>query len=619
MVTTLREFEALRTLSQVHLYPSILTGKPAKKIKFSVQRISNAENMFHVNASQANAILGACEEGFSLIQGPPGTGKTRTIIGIVGALLSNLGPKQIHVPTQSTTLAKKLLICAPSNAAIDEIVARLAQGIFNAVGEKFNPSLVRVGVSESISFRNKHLYLDEIIDSKFAENRSLLHQLRTVESSIAKLTQKLELESDESTLAALINYKEQQHSLQQQCKEKYNAETKRRLQVEIIKGTQIVCTTLSASAHESLLNAGPFFDTVIIDEATQAIEATSLIPLKYGCKRCILVGDPLQLPPTVLSQVAAGYGYSRSIFLRMQENYPERIYLLSTQYRMRPEISSFPSLHFYQGNLRDGPNIIARTTRPWHTDGYLSPYTIVDVKGAQETQTYGRSIRNYAEIEVIVTLYQNLMDKYTYYTFADNIGVISPYKEQVRALKLAFKQSFGPEVLNHVDINTVDGFQGQEYDIIILSCVRSKDGVGFLKDKRRMNVALTRGKILHGCCSKYLAQSTLIVVGDCNMLKQDVNWAALLSDASCRGLIRSPDSFLISSESSKILTSTSESSSVKKRKLGTKINRITKAEPMSTPEHLPVGNTASVKIAEGNTVVRKRVSALFIPSKGSNK
>ncbi|RJE17234.1 tRNA-splicing endonuclease, partial [Aspergillus sclerotialis] len=160
------------------------------------------------------------------------------------------------------------------------------------------------------------------------------------------------------------------------------------------------------------------FETVVIDEAAQSIELSALIPLKYGCSKCILVGDPKQLPPTVLSRVASRFQYEQSLFVRMQANHPKDVHLLDTQYRMHPEISAFPSAAFYDGRLQDGPNMGSLRASPWHHSEHLSPYRFFDVQGLHQNAAKGHSLVNAAEVRVAMQLYERLVTDFRGYDFA---------------------------------------------------------------------------------------------------------------------------------------------------------------------------------------------------------
>jgi len=299
---------------------------------------------------------------------------------------------------------------------------------------------------------------------------------------------------------------------------------RRHVQQEILNGAHVICATLSGSGHEMFQNMKIEFETVIIDEAAQSIELSALIPLKYGCSKCILVGDPKQLPPTVLSREAARFQYEQSLFVRMQAKYPNDVHLLNTQYRMHPEISVFPSNTFYDAKLLDGAGMAELRKRPWHQSKILGPYRFFDVQGAHQSAPQGHSLVNYAEIEVALMLFDRLITDCKGYDFKGKVGIITPYKSQLRELRFRFAQKYSESVLTSVEFNTTDAFQGRESEVIIFSCVRASvnKGIGFLSDIRRMNVGITRAK-----CS-------LWVLGNSQSLLRGDFWGRLIQDAKTR-------------------------------------------------------------------------------------
>lgn len=198
---------------------------------------------------------------------------------------------------------------------------------------------------------------------------------------------------------------------------------------------------------------------------------------------------------------------------------------------MHPDISSFPSKAFYESRLDDGPDMATVTKQSWHTQGDLfPPYAFMHVKGSREEAGRHHSIINKPEAAVAAALYGRLLRDCKGIDLSLRVGIITPYKGQVGELKRTFRRQFGDEIVEKVDFNTVDGFQGQEKDIILLSCVRGGKGeghgVGFLSDTRRMNVALTR------------ARSSLFVLGDSKALQANEHWKKLVEDASERGFLR---------------------------------------------------------------------------------
>ncbi|KAJ6477452.1 AAA domain-containing protein [Mycena vitilis] len=200
------------------------------------------------------------------------------------------------------------------------------------------------------------------------------------------------------------------------------------------------------------------------------------------------------------------------------------MHLLSIQYRMHPIISKLPSALFYQDRLKDGPDMEIKTKKPWHDDSKFGIYRFLDIKSVEERS--GRSFKNTTECKIAVALFARLRKAFPSTDFDGQVGIISMYRAQIVELRRQFVQNFGSDVLQTVDFNTVDGFQGQEKTIIILSCVRSGPGlesIGFLSDERRMNVALTRAK------------SSLFILGNAPTLSRSNQiWNSIVSDARMR-------------------------------------------------------------------------------------
>lgn len=197
---------------------------------------------------------------------------------------------------------------------------------------------------------------------------------------------------------------------------------------------------------------------------------------------------------------------------------------------MHPLISALPSNVFYNGRLHDGPNMAEKTAQPWHADPIFPPYRFFNVSHGQEQSSGSHSLSNRAEAQVAVSLYNRLRNQFSQNGELDyRIGVVTMYRGQVAELKKQFIQQFKPDILNKVDFHTVDGFQGQEKDIIILSCVRAGPGltsVGFLADVRRMNVALTRSR------------SSLFILGHAATLERaDEVWKKIVQDARSRSCL----------------------------------------------------------------------------------
>ncbi|ODQ77343.1 hypothetical protein BABINDRAFT_169216 [Babjeviella inositovora NRRL Y-12698] len=548
MVTVEREYASLKGLAYYDLADEVVRATPCEPTVRA--DVSAKKRAYDVNDSQAAAIAGAVgAEGFSLIQGPPGTGKTKTILGIIGCVLTDGAKNTIKADSRAATSSgsgRRILVCAPSNAAVDELVLRIRAGVRDANGAMFSPKVVRLGRSDAINSAVRDLTLEELVDAKIASGNATVQadpkireehnkcvaerdQLRTAlargdllpEAALAAESQLREVNKRRHQLGKQLDDQRERISVSHRNREI----ARRQIQSQILLGAEVICATLSGSAHDFVAALGMTFETVVIDEAAQCIELSALIPLRYGCKKCIMVGDPNQLPPTVLSQAAARLRYEQSLFVRMQTRHPQLVYLLDVQYRMHPDISAFPSREFYDSRLLNGPDMARVTARAWHAYAPLAPYRFFDIGGAHQQNALTKSLFNMAEARAALDLFaavESLCGE-----MAGKVGVISPYKEQVRRIRDVFVKRYGQMILHEVDFNTVDGFQGQEKEIIIMSCVRGSDakGVGFVGDVRRMNVALTRAK------------SSMWVLGNRESLLVNKMWRDLVADAEERGCV----------------------------------------------------------------------------------
>lgn len=571
MITIEREYAALESLQYYDLMDEILKAEPSPILRYGEEKISNWMRNWTLNRGQAMAVLGAQDnDGFTLIQGPPGTGKTKTIVAMVGALLTeqlNQQPGGIPVGAPLRPIAaptgnnqgrpKKLLVCAPSNAAVDELVLRLKSGVKTVGGKESKINVLRLGHSDAINAAVRDVTLDELVKNrmesdgtkdKAVADRDKLHQeAAKIKEEIELLRPQLEkarVESDKVRYDALdrrfLQLKQQRMEVGKRIdanKDSGNTiarevELRRRqVQQQILNSAHVLCATLSGSGHDMFRNLDVEFETVIIDEAAQCVELSALIPLKYGCCKCILVGDPKQLPPTVLSQSAARFGYDQSLFVRMQQNHPKTVHLLDMQYRMHPDISKFPSKEFYEGQLQDGQGMLQLRQQPWHQASLLGPYRFFDVQGVQEKGRKGQSLVNSKELEVALQMYDRFSKDYHECDLRGKIGIITPYKAQLFELRNRFKHRYGESITDIIEFNTTDAFQGRECEIIIFSCVRASPtgGIGFMTDIRRMNVGLTRAK------------SSLWILGDSRALVQGEFWRKLIEDAEARNLYTKGD------------------------------------------------------------------------------
>ncbi|KAF4666382.1 hypothetical protein FOL47_004119 [Perkinsus chesapeaki] len=438
-----------------------------------------------LNAAQARAVRSAADisSPITLVQGPPGTGKTKTIVGMVKALLE----KSI-----------KLVICAPSNAAVDELASRILHS--SLPPDKDPPgtySVVRVGSYRRITRdevravsveelakaggRDKAV---ELKDSHREKRAAILMEIRKLDENIRELSGDNDAEVREDRGRLIARKKELKEQLDKLKERSSRALSRSRDEAlkHLLGQAKVVLGTLSSFGSSAIVsNFMAREATCIIDEACQAIEPSALIPLKLrGVKRLIMVGDPQQLPATVMSAEAKALRYERSLFERLVSA-GWQAHLLDEQYRMLPEIADFASKEFYEGRLRTAP-----TCRFPSSFGVpLRPLLFLDARfGGEERARGGTSLVNIQEAGIVNKLIDSMRSRKKM-----SIGVVTPYRQQ--AMLIRNMVSNGADL-----VDTVDAYQGQEKDIIIMSCVRSSrdGGIGFVADYRRLNVSLTRAK-----------------------------------------------------------------------------------------------------------------------------
>ncbi|XP_015631205.1 probable helicase MAGATAMA 3 [Oryza sativa Japonica Group] len=541
--TIMREFSGMHSVASLPFKDLILSASEKNSGGNDQNRAWNVPEPLmdylktNLNDSQLDAVnAGLSRRSFVLIQGPPGTGKTQTILGLLSAVLHSaparmqtkggfdvkkhgpeldiegkhahwmkaspwligVNPRDLIMPvdgddgfyptgnelkpevvSSNRKYRAHVLVCAPSNSALDEIVLRVLQtGIRDENNNTYNPKIVRIGLKAHHSV--KAVSMDYLIQQK----------LSGVDRS-----------SDGGRRGA----------------GEYD-----RIRSSILDEAAIVFSTLSFSGSSIFSRMARAFDVVIIDEAAQAVEPATLIPLIHGCKQVFLVGDPVQLPATVISSTAQKLGYGTSLFKRFQAaGFP--VQMLKIQYRMHPEISIFPSKEFYEGVLEDGEGLSKK--RPWHSYSCFGPFCFFDVDGTESQPSGSGSWVNEDEVEFITLLYHQMAMRYPELKSSSQVAVISPYRHQVKLLKDHFRSTFGDQSKEVIDVNTVDGFQGCEKEVVIFSCVRcnKEQKIGFVSDFRRMNVAITR------------ARSAVLVVGSASTLKEDKHWNNLVESAKERG------------------------------------------------------------------------------------
>jgi hypothetical protein len=483
-----------------------------------------------LNKIQKEVVVGVSEaclknpttDKVCLVQGPPGTGKSSTICGILLQILAT------HGLQDKSGNRPRILVCAPSNSAVDSVCLKLID-IKRSYSQLESLQFVRLGVPESTHPDVQQFCFQTASGSEHAgDMKCQYNQLKTMQDKVEE-TKKAHAAAKEkgddeemNKLAAQYEEKVQDvHSI----KAVYNGQEKS-AKKKLLKDADIILTTLSSSYHTSMQQ---FFQETerkisvcIIDEAGQCVEPEALIPLQYNINKLVMVGDHKQLPATVISRTAKDHRYDASLFKRLftcaeefnTEGQNSGV-MLTTQYRMHPAIASWPNQHFYSGLIQQGVH------RP---EISVVPYTFID---SNSTQTVlknaicndgevGLVKEVIATIKDIITTSSNSADKQL------SIGVITFYRWQKEKLLLMADE----DKLTDVEINTVDGFQGAEKDIIIISCVRSGSSIGFLSEGERLNVALTRAK------------RSLIILGNINTFERKSSmWKQLIQDARAKNVV----------------------------------------------------------------------------------
>lgn len=421
----------------------------------------------------------------AIVHGPPGTGKTTTLVEAINETLMR---------------ESQVLVCAQSNMAIDWISEKLVDRGIN---------VLRIGNPTRVNDK----MLGFTYERRF-ESHADYPQLWAIRKAIRELRKNRKKGSE--------NYHQKMDRLKSRA-----AEIELRINAELFGEARVIACTLVGSAHHLL--EGMKFGTLFIDEAAQALEAACWIPMRRA-SRVILAGDHCQLPPTVKSIAALRAGLGKTLMERIAENKPEVVTLLKIQYRMNDEIMRFSSDWFYGGEVESAPQIKYRSVLDYdHPITWIdtsneenqitiegedapedSASTASSVSAANQNsdlnfkeqfvgESFGRINKAEAELTLLTLAeYFTKIGKQRVLEESIDVGIISPYRAQVQYLKkLIKKYEFFKPYRRLISVNTVDGFQGQERDVILISLVRSNDEgqIGFLKDLRRMNVAMTRARM----------------------------------------------------------------------------------------------------------------------------
>ena len=431
----------------------------------------------YLNATQEEAVnMVLRAKDVAIVHGPPGTGKTTTLVEAIREALMR---------------ENQVLVCAQSNMAVDWISEKLVDRGINVL-RIGNPTRVN---DKMLSFTYERRFEGHPDYPQLWALRKAIRDLRSHRKrSDERFHQKLESLKSRAT------------------------ELEIRINSELFGEARVIASTLVGSANKLL--DGHKFGTLFIDEAAQALEAACWIPMRR-VSRVILAGDHCQLPPTVKSVAAMKAGLGKTLMEWIVEMHPEAVTLLKIQYRMNDEIMQFSSNYFYGGQVESAPDVRFRSILDMDI-----PMTWIDTSEFEKLmkksedpekaqlsfkeefvgESFGRV--NKAEAELTLLALQNYFNKIGKQRLLDeriDVGIISPYRAQVQLLRrMLMKWEFFKPFRRQISVNTVDGFQGQERDIIVISLVRSNDDgqIGFLRDLRRMNVAITR------------ARMKLIILGD---------------------------------------------------------------------------------------------------------
>ncbi len=433
-----------------------------------------SQNTFYentaLNLSQNSAVRQVLAEGpLTILHGPPGTGKTTTLISAIYELIQRTG--------------QQVLVVAPSNTAVDVLSERL---------DLIGLNVLRIGNPVKISDHLMELTLDEKANKHpaYREVKVLGKQARAYTDMAHKYKRNFgrsEYEQRKALLNEARKIRKEIDRIQDYVTE------------DILNKAQVITATLVGANNPYIKDR--YYKTVIIDEAAQALEPACWIPI-LKADHLILAGDHCQLPPTVKSSQGRSNALFHTLFEKLIKLYPEAVSFLDTQYRMNGQIMAYPSTVLYRGMLKAAPSV-----SQWTLQGDSQPIIFIDTAGAgYEESEADDTLLNREEALFLKSHLSELLsqcrDLHRDAVLPD-VGVITPYRGQATLLKDMLAEINNKD-FGSLQITTIDGFQGQEKDIIYISLVRSNSdqAIGFLSDIRRMNVALTR------------ARKKIVVIGD---------------------------------------------------------------------------------------------------------
>lgn len=454
------------------------------------------KDLDQLNDSQRGAIGAALDRTMSLWQGPPGTGKTKTLLAFLN-IISKLSMVENDIG--------QIMAVGDTNAAADNLLAgMLANGI----------KVTRIGQPAKVRPELRHACLDALAEASPSGIRAA-----TLRDQATGILERAELLLESGNIS-LREYRELRKDSQKLW---VAADDQLRMAIQnILEESTVIIGTCAAAGDSRLLDFT--FRVVVIDEATQATEPSTMIPLMKGAECVVMAGDHKQLPPLVLSKEGLANHLDVPLFRRLQEKGMPAL-LLDTQYRMHPRIAAFASEHFYDGCIKCGVEAKSRKPPsgfPWPDIDI--PIAFIDCHGSEEqyqkqsnalvsSTIENGTYLNREQAKLSIFVLKNVLK----YDSEVTVALLTPYNGQVRLFNEILKSD--SELADAVNAerlvwSTIDGFQGREADVVVLSTVRSNSTrrLGFLQDMRRMNVALTR------------ARNGLVVIGSASTLSADPNW-----------------------------------------------------------------------------------------------
>jgi len=510
-ITYQRMLEALDSLPQSAFPVDLILGKTSAQNAPSPQ-VSDPL----LNPSQNTALAAAQVNTLTIVHGPPGTGKTTTLARIIHSLANR----------------NRILVCAQSNVAVDNLVQLLSQLKIVRIGHpaKIDPNLLQHSIDEQIQKHQRYKKVEKL--TRQIENLRRQQQERYQKPTPAKRRgfsdeQIIQLSQQGKSARGLSAKTLKKLGGWLKLQEQINALIEKRDRLvtqiadEILDQAQVVLATNAGAGSDYLKDRR--FDVVLLDEGSQAPEPAALIPL-IKAPRAILAGDHKQLPPTLMSERTAEQ-LQYTLFERFIDLNPQVVYMLTIQYRMNQKICRFPSCKFYDCKLQSHESVrnivLSEIASVDSKVGQDSPVVFFDTQGLWQEQQKADSPSKYnpGEARFVVDLVKHLLGLGVK---PQDIGVITPYKDHEELIRKWLK-------LPQVEVKSVDGFQGREKQVIILSLVRSnpEEQIGFLKEKRRINVAITRAK------------RKLIIIGDSLTLRSNALLRELMDYIAQNGIFTS--------------------------------------------------------------------------------